>query len=171
MPVSDERKENNPTFGPSLVFLKAIRIGFGIPSQPGPSHCAIKWIVIYPVDSVIHLLNNWGDGMYSLPLSEHSNCEFSLAVIIVNIFKINVIYINTTKNEIKVSKEIFLVAAPFTSLLDVSDFFFGYSLHTNRDFRLLHCSLSPFYILDFLITSVIFAKKVITKMNNSIPMK
>ena len=22
--------------------------------------CATQWIVIYPVDSVIHLLNNWG---------------------------------------------------------------------------------------------------------------
>ena len=36
---------------------------------PGPSYlnseinnyyCAIQWIVIYLVDSVIHLLNNWG---------------------------------------------------------------------------------------------------------------
>ena len=24
--------------------------------------CAIHWIEIYPVDSVIHLLNNWGQG-------------------------------------------------------------------------------------------------------------
>ena len=24
------------------------------------NHCAIQWIVIYPLDSVIHLLNNWG---------------------------------------------------------------------------------------------------------------
>ena len=24
------------------------------------TNCAIQWIVIYPVDSVIHLLNNWG---------------------------------------------------------------------------------------------------------------
>ena len=23
-------------------------------------NCAIQWIVIYPVDSVIHLPNNWG---------------------------------------------------------------------------------------------------------------
>ena len=25
-----------------------------------PINCAIQWIVIYPVDSVIHLLNDWG---------------------------------------------------------------------------------------------------------------
>ena len=24
------------------------------------TNCAIQWIVIYPMDSVIHLLNNWG---------------------------------------------------------------------------------------------------------------
>ena len=26
----------------------------------GETNCAIQWIEIYPADSVIHLLNNWG---------------------------------------------------------------------------------------------------------------
>ena len=25
-----------------------------------PTNCTIQWIVIYPVDSVIHLLKDWG---------------------------------------------------------------------------------------------------------------
>ena len=24
------------------------------------TNCAIQWIVIYPLDSITHLLNNWG---------------------------------------------------------------------------------------------------------------
>ena len=43
-------------------------------------NCAIHWIVIYPVDSVIHLLNNWGlewqtetDGRFDC------NCQLLLA--------------------------------------------------------------------------------------------
>ena len=40
------------------------------PSYPGAIHretnCAIQWIVIYPVDSVIHLLYNWGQNFFYL---------------------------------------------------------------------------------------------------------
>ena len=31
-----------------------------IPLRHSETNCAIQWIVIYPVDSAIQLLNNWG---------------------------------------------------------------------------------------------------------------
>ena len=39
------------------------------------TNCAIQWIVIYPVDSVIHLLNNWalGPGLQNLSNQVHVN--------------------------------------------------------------------------------------------------
>ena len=37
-----------------------------------PTNCVIQWIVIYPMDSAIHLLNNWGLAEGSVPSQQTS---------------------------------------------------------------------------------------------------
>ena len=36
----------------------------------GVVNCTIHWIVIYPVDSVIHVSDDWGQGSHSVSQSE-----------------------------------------------------------------------------------------------------